>query len=171
MLKEKMEKALNDQVQWETYSAYIYLSMAAHFQAKGLPGFANWMRVQYQEEMFHAMKFYDFILERGGKVSLQAIPEPPHDWASPLAVFEHALEHEEGVTERINNLSDLAIAAKDHATAICLQWFVTEQVEEEANVTDIIQKLKLMEGATGALFMLDKELAARVFVPPAAAAE
>lgn len=170
MLKEKMEKALNDQVQWELYSAYIYLAMSAWFQAQGLPGFANWMRIQFQEETMHAMKFHDFVLERGGRARLQAIDAPPHDWKSPLAAFEHALEHEEGVTERINKLMSLAMEAKDHATAIFLQWFVTEQIEEEASVQDIIQKLKLAEGATGGMFMLDKDLAARVFTPPAAEA-
>lgn len=170
MLKEKMEKALNDQVQWELYSAYIYLAMSAWFQAQGLPGFANWMRIQFQEETMHAMKFHDFILERGGRARLQAIDAPPRDWKSPLAAFEHALEHEEGVTERINKLMSLALEAKDHATAIFLQWFVTEQIEEEASVQDIIQKLKLTEGATGGMFMLDKDLAARVFTPPAAEA-
>ncbi len=170
MLKDKMEKALNDQVQWELYSAYIYLAMSAWFQAQGLPGFANWMRIQFQEETMHAMKFHDFILERGGRARLQAIDAPPRDWKSPLAAFEHALEHEEGVTERINKLMSLALEAKDHATAIFLQWFVTEQIEEEASVQDIIQKLKLTEGATGGMFMLDKDLAARVFTPPAAEA-
>lgn len=170
MLKEKMEKALNDQVQWELYSAYIYLAMSAWFQAQGLPGFANWMRIQFQEETMHAMKFHDFILERGGRASLQAIDAPPRDWKSPLAAFEHALEHEEGVTERINNLMSVAMEAKDHATTIFLQWFVTEQIEEESSVQDIIQKLKLTEGATGGMFMLDKDLAARVFTPPAATA-
>lgn len=170
MLKDKMEKALNDQVQWELYSAYIYLSMSAWFQDRGLPGFANWMRIQFQEETTHAMKLYDFILERGGRVKLQAVDAPPHDWKSPLAAFEHALEHEEGVTERINKLMSLAMEAKDHATAIFLQWFVTEQIEEEASVQDIIQKLKLAEGAAGGMFMLDKDLAARVFTPPAAEA-
>lgn len=170
MLKEKMEKALNDQVQWELYSAYIYLAMSAWFQAQGLPGFANWMRIQFQEETMHAMKFHDFVLERGGRARLQAIDAPPHDWKSPLAAFEHALEHEEGVTERINKLMSLAMEAKDHATAIFLQWFVTEQIEEEASVQDIIQKLKLAEGAAGGMFMLDKDLAARVFTPPAAEA-
>ncbi len=170
MLKDTMEKALNDQVQWELYSAYIYLAMSAWFQAQGLPGFANWMRIQFQEETMHAMKFHDFILERGGRARLQAIDAPPHDWKSPLAAFEHALEHEEGVTERINKLMSLAMEAKDHATAIFLQWFVTEQIEEEASVQDIIQKLKLTEGATGGMFMLDKDLAARALPPPAAEA-
>lgn len=170
MLSKKMEKALNDQVQWELYSGYIYLAMAAYFSDLGLPGFANWMRVQEQEERFHALKFHDFLLERGGRAKLGAIEAPPDAWKSPLAAFEHALEHEQGVTSRINALMDTAIKEKDHATSIFLQWFVSEQVEEEASVTEIIQKLKLVGEMPGGLFHLDKELAARVFTPPPAGA-
>ncbi len=166
MLSKTMEKAINDQVHWELYSAYIYVSMASYFEAKGLMGFANWMHVQDQEEKFHAQRFYDYIVERGGRVVLQAIEAPPHDWDSPLAVFEEALKHEEGVTARIYALMDQALAEKDHGTASFLKWFIDEQVEEEASVADVISKLKLVESTPGGWFMLDKDLATRVFTPP-----
>jgi ferritin len=164
-----MEKALNDQIQAEIYSAYLYLSMEAYFQSINLGGFASWMQVQYQEEMAHAMKFYGFINERGGRVILQAIDAPPSDWASPLAVFEATLEHEQKVTARINDLVDVAIAERDHATNIFLQWFVAEQVEEEDSANGVIEQIKLF-GEAG-LFMLDRELGQRTFTPPAAEAE
>jgi ferritin len=166
MLSKTMEKALNDQVQWELYSAYLYVSMATYFENKGLIGFANWLHVQDQEEKFHAQRFYDFIVNRGGRVILQAIPAPPHDWASPLAVFEEALAHEQGVTSRIYKLMDLALEERDHGTASFLKWFIDEQVEEEANVADVIAKLKLVDQTPGGAFMLDKDLAVRVFTPP-----
>ena len=170
MLNKKMEKALNDQVNAELYSAYLYLSMAACFQAMNLPGLANWMRVQTQEEMFHAVKFYDFILQRGGSVKLAAIAAPPVAWASPLKAFEHTLSHEEAVTARINNLVSAATSAKDYATNNFLQWFVSEQVEEEANANELVQRLKLIGKSAEALLLLDQELAKRVFVMPAAPA-
>jgi ferritin len=166
MLSKTMEKALNDQVQWELYSAYLYVSMATYFENKGLMGFANWLHVQDQEEKFHAQRFYDFIVNRGGRVILQAIPAPPHDWASPLTVFEEALAHEQGVTSRIYKLMDLALEERDHGTASFLKWFIDEQVEEEANVADVIAKLKLVDQTPGGAFMLDKDLAVRVFTPP-----
>ena len=168
MIKEKMQEALNQQVNAELYSSYLYLSMAAYFESINLKGFANWMRVQTQEELVHAMKFYDFIIERGGKVVLSAIESPPTEWASPLAVFKHAYEHEQKVTGLINTLVDLAIAEQDQATNNFLQWFVAEQVEEEASADEVVQKIKLMGDASGGLFMLDRELAQRVFTPPAA---
>ena len=146
MLSPTMEKALNDQVHWELHSAYLYVSMATYFEDKGLMGFANWLHVQDQEEKFHAQKFYNYIVERGGRVILQAIEAPPHDWASPLAVFEDALGHE--------------------GTASFLKWFIDEQVEEEASVADVIAKLKLVDQTPGGAFMLDKDLATRVFTPP-----
>jgi len=168
MLGKKMEKALNDQITWEFYSGYIYLSMSAWFQAQGLPGFANWMEVQNQEEVFHATKMFRYVLESGGKVELGAIAKPKAAWKKPLDAFQDALAHEQGVTARINALVDLAQKEKDHATNNFLQWFVSEQVEEEANVSDIISKLRLV-GDGGALFMLDKDLATRVFTPPVGA--
>lgn len=168
MLSEKMEKALNDQIMWELYSSYLYLSMSAHFLSVNLAGFANWMRVQAQEELLHAIKFYDFVNERGGRVVLQTVKAPPSEWTTPVSVFEDTLKHERQVTKRINDLVDVALKEKDHATNIFLQWFVTEQVEEEASVKEILEKLKLLGDARGGLFMLDRELAQRVFTPPAA---
>lgn len=167
MLTERMQEALNDQFNFEMYSANVYLSMAAWFDSKSLSGFANWMKVQYQEEMFHAMKFYEFINERGGRVRLQQLAEPQYEWENPLAVFQSSYNHEQTVTTRINNLMSTAHEAKDHASINFLQWFIGEQVEEEANVDNIIQQMKLIEGAPGAMFMLDRELGQRTFTPPA----
>ena len=167
MIGKKMETALNMQVNAELYSSYLYLSMEAYFQSLSLKGFANWMRCQAQEELFHAMKMYDHILERGGKVSLTAIEGPQIDWDSALAVFEATLEHEINVTGMINNLVDIAIEERDHASNTFLQWYVNEQVEEEASADDVIQQLKLMGDATNGLFLIDKDLGARVFTPPA----
>lgn len=166
MLTAKMETALNDQVKWELYSSYLYLSMSAYFADTGLPGFSNWMRIQAQEELSHAMKFYDYVLERGGRVELKAIDAPENQWKNTQDVIEETLKHEQFVTKRINELVDTAIEERDHATNIFLQWFVTEQVEEEDSVNEVLAKLKLV-GNEGGLFMLDKELGARVFTPPA----
>lgn len=166
-----MDKALNDQVQAEFFSAYLYLSMVAYFEDQGLKGCAAWMRAQTQEEMFHGMKFYGFIIDRGGRVVLQALDQPTIKWKSPLAAFEAALKHEQLVTARINALMNKAIEEKDHATASFLQWFVNEQVEEEDSVTAVIQKLKLAGEASGALFYLDNELGQRVFTMPTPAAD
>jgi ferritin len=171
MLNNDMEKALNAQVNAEMYSAYLYLSMSAFFQSKSLGGFAGWMRVQAQEEMVHAMKFYDFINERGGRVILDPIEAPPTDWDSPLATFEAVYEHEQKVTGLINELVELALEKHDHATNIFLQWFVSEQVEEEDSANDVVEKIKLVGDAKGGLFMLDRELGQRVFTPPAASSE
>ena len=171
MLNNDMEKALNAQVNAEMYSAYLYLSMSAFFQSKSLSGFAGWMRVQAQEEMVHAMKFYDFINERGGRVILEPIEAPPTDWDSPLATFEAVYEHEQKVTGLINELVELAREKHDHATNIFLQWFVSEQVEEEDSANEVVEKIKLVGDAKGGLFMLDRELGQRVFTPPATTSE
>ncbi|MBW2651990.1 MAG: ferritin [Deltaproteobacteria bacterium] len=168
MIKEKIQDALNEQINAELYSSYLYLSMSAYFESINLKGFASWMRVQTQEELVHAMKFYDYLIERGGKVVLSSIESPPTEWPSPLAIFENAYQHEQKVTGLINELVDLAIAEKDHATNIILQWFVSEQVEEEASADEVVQKIKLMGDARGGIFMLDRELAQRVFTPPTA---
>ena len=168
MLKEKMLAAVNKQINAEMYSAYLYLSMEAYFQSINLTGFANWMRTQTQEEMMHAMKIYDFVFERGGKVTLEAIDKPPFSWDSPLAAFKEVLKHEQHVTSLINDLVDLAIKEKDHASNIFLQWFVTEQVEEEASADAVIQRLKLAKDNASGLFMIDAELGQRVFTMPAA---
>ncbi len=171
MLNNDMEKALNAQVNAEMYSAYLYLSMSAYFQSKSLGGFASWMRVQAQEEMVHAMKLYDFINERGGRVTLELIEAPPTEWDSPLATSEAVYEHEQKVTGLINELVELALEKHDHATSIFLQLFVSEQVEEEDSANDVVEKIKLMGDARGGLFMLDRELGQRVFTPPAATSE
>ncbi len=169
MISKKMEGALNGQVNAELYSAYLYLSMESYFKSLNLNGFASWMRVQTQEEVMHAMKIYEFINERGGKVVLKAIEGPPTEWDCPLAVFEAVYVHEQKVTGLINDLVDLAIKEKDHATNSFLQWFVNEQVEEESSADEIVQQLKMMENAPGGMFMLDRELGQRVFTPPVTA--
>ncbi len=168
MISKKMEKALNEQVNAELFSAYLYLSMEAYFKSLNLNGFSNWMRVQTQEEITHAMKIYEFIDERGGRITLKAIDGPDTEWDSPLEVFKAVYEHEQKVTSLINDLVNLAIEEKDHATNTFLQWFVNEQVEEEASADQVVQQLKMMEKAPGGLFLLDRELAQRVFTPPAA---
>ncbi len=167
MLSERMQAALCGQLNAELYSSYLYLSMSAYFQSTGLPGFANWMRVQAQEEMVHVMKFYDYVNERDGRVTLELVEKPPSEWDSALAVFEHTYKHEQNVTGLINKLVDLAIEEKDHAANNFLQWFIAEQVEEEASAKEVLQKLKIMGDAPGGLFMLDSELATRVFTVPA----
>jgi len=171
MLKERIEKALNDQVNAEMFSAYLYLSMSSCFAAMNFSGFAQWMKVQAMEEMSHAMKIYDFIIERGGRVTLAQIDAPETAWESPLAAFEAAYKHEQYITSRINDLVDMAIEERDHATNIFLQWFVSEQVEEEASADEIVQKLKLVGDQGNAIFMLDRELGSRGFALPSAGAE
>ena len=166
MISKKMESALNDQINAEMYSSYLYLAMSAYFQSINLSGFANWMKIQAQEEMVHAIKFYDFINERGGRVSLQSIEAPPEDWKSPLDVFDATLAHEQKVTSLINSLVDIAMEERDHATNIFLQWFVSEQVEEEDTANEILQKIKLMADAPGGMFMLDNEMGQRIFTAP-----
>ncbi len=165
MLKEKMKEALNRQVNEELYSAYLYLSMSAHFESVGLKGFANWMNVQYKEETDHVMEIYNYLISQGANVRLFAIKEPPHKWDTPLQAFEDTLKHEQYITKCINNLMDLAEELKDRATYSFLQWFIDEQVEEEENDREIIDKLKFIEGSKNGLFMLDKELSQRKHVP------
>lgn len=167
MISEKITSALNEQMKWEMYSANLYLAMSAYFSDIGLPGFANWMRIQYQEETDHALKFYDFVLSRGGAAKLSAIDEPPSTWANALDAFKATALHEAEVTRRINELVHLAKAEHDFATDIFLQWFVTEQIEEEESVKNIIDRLKLVNGEGQGLLMLDAEAAARVYTPPA----
>lgn len=166
MLGEKMVAALNEQINRELYSAYLYLSMSAYSTYTGLKGFANWFMVQYQEEMTHVMKIYDYVNNQGGQVKLKAVVQPPTEFGSGLEMFEKTLAHEKFVTKCINELVNLAIDEKDHATNIFLQWFVTEQIEEEANDNEIISKLKLVGKEGNGLFMIDRELATRIFVPP-----
>jgi ferritin len=161
MLTEKMQTALNGQLNAELYSSYLYLSMNAYFKSVNLDGFANWMYYQAQEELEHSMKFYDFVIQRGGKVVLTQIEAPPTEWDSPMTVFEATLAHEQKVTGLINDLVEVALEERDHATNIFLQWFVSEQVEEEESVNGVLEQLKLMGDAQGGLFMIDRELAKR----------
>jgi ferritin len=166
MLSKKMEKAINRQINAELYSSYLYLSMATYFESISLGGFSNWMRQQAQEELFHAMKMFDFVCERGGRVILTAIDGPPSAWKSPLETFQNVLAHEQKVTALINDLVNLALDERDHATNIFLQWFVSEQVEEEATAGALADKLKLIGKDANGLFMLDTELGQRVFTMP-----
>lgn len=163
VINEKMQNAINEQINAEIYSAYMYLSMSAYFQTQGLQGFANWMYIQWQEEMTHAMKFFNYIHERGGKITLKEIKQPPHAWSSALEVMEASLEHEQLVTSLINNLVDISLKEKDYATNNMLQWYVKEQVEEEDNVSTIIDELKMIGDNKHGLLMLDKELRGRTF--------
>ncbi len=167
MLSKQMENALTEQINAEFYSSYMYLSMATYFDSIGLPGAAQWMKAQTEEEWFHGMKLLNFVNERGGKVTLKAIKQPPTKWKSALNVFQDVLAHEQKVTGLINNLVNLALDERDHATNIFLQWFVSEQVEEEDSVGSVLDKLKLIGKDTSALFTLDAELGQRIFTPPA----
>ena len=161
MLSKAMQDAINEQIKNEFYSAYMYLSMAAYFEAKNLPGFAKWLRVQFREEQEHAMKFYDYVLERNGTVNLQAIPQPPVEWEGNLEAFQHVLEHEQKVTGMINKLYETALEEKDYASQIMLQWSISEQVEEEKNASDIIEQLLLIDARGTAVLMLDHQLGKR----------
>lgn len=164
MLKDQVLKALNKQINAEMHSAYLYLSMSAYFEAKGLGGFANWMKVQYKEELSHALKIFDFVNERNGRVLLEPIDGVPTDFGGIIDVFEKTLAHEQKVTQMIDELMDVAVAASDHATQSFLQWFVDEQVEEEANVNELLDNLRLIDGQGNGLFMLNRELQGRTFV-------
>jgi ferritin len=169
MIGKKMQEALNAQLNAEFYSSYLYLSMAAYFESTDLPGFSNWMRIQFQEEQFHSMKLYNYILERGGKVILEPIEAPPSEWGGALAVFEATLAHEEKVTGLINDLVYLARDERDNAADIFLQWYVKEQVEEEDNVSTVLGQLRHIKDSPQALFLFDRELGQRIFTPPTAA--
>ncbi len=166
MISEKMQEALNEQVNKEFYSAYMYLAMSAYCDTIGLPGFSNWMRMQYEEESLHVTKMFDYILDQGGQVHLKMIEEPPKEYGTPLEVFEKTLEHEQYVTDLIHKLMDLAIDERDYATQTLLQWYVTEQVEEESNVNDVVAPLRMVGEDKGGLMMIDQQLALRI--PPVA---
>ncbi len=169
MIKEKVLNAINEQINAEQYSALLYLSMSAYFNEIGLPGFANWMYIQYQEELSHANKFFNYVHERDGKVQLKAIEQMPTQFEGVIDVFEKTLEHEQKVTSLIDNLVDIALEQRDHASQSFLQWFVDEQVEEEANVKEILDTLKLIDGQGNGIFMLDREMRQRKFVDATAA--
>lgn len=161
MISKKMAKDIGEQINREFYSAYLYLAMSAYAESTGLKGFANWFRIQAEEEDGHAMRFIDYVHEQGGRVELAAIQKPPFDFKSPMAMFEMTLKHEQYVTRSIHALMDLAIKEKDHATSSMLKWFVDEQVEEEANAQDLVTKLKMIGASAGSLLYLDGKLAKR----------
>jgi ferritin len=161
MLSQTLHDAINEQLNYELYSAYIYLAMAAYYDSITRPGFAHWMRVQAQEEVEHAMKFYTYIYDRGGKVALQAIAQPPADFRSELDAFEKALAHERKVTARINDLYAQAVKDNDYASQSFLRWFVDEQVQEERDASQIVEMLKMIGDSKNGLFMLDHELGER----------
>jgi len=167
MLKKKVETKINSQINAELYSSYLYYAMANYFETISLSGAAHWMRTQAMEELVHVYKFAEYVNDRQGTVKLTAIKAPPTAWKSPLAVFEEAYKHEVHVTGLINKLVDVAQAESDHATVNFLQWFVGEQVEEEASADQVVQQLKLVDKSEGGLFMLDKELGTRpATLPP-----
>lgn len=161
MLSQSLQDALNEQIKNEFYSAHVYLAMSSWFEDKGLPGFAKWMRVQYSEELSHGLKIFDFINDRDGRAHVLGFDAPPTEWSSPLAVFENSYEHEQKVTAMINNLYATAQAEPDYATLILMQWFISEQVEEEKNAKIIVDQLKLAGDSGSALLILDREFGAR----------
>lgn len=166
MISEKMQDALNEQVNKEFYSAYMYLAMSAYCNNIGLPGFSHWMRMQYEEENLHVTKMYDYILDQGGAVHLQTIEEPAKEYGAPVDIFQKTLEHEQYVTGLIHKLMDLAVEERDYATQTFLQWYVTEQVEEESNVNDILAPLRMVGDDKGGLMMLDQKLMQRMTPTP-----
>jgi len=166
MITEKMQQAFLEQINKELYSEYLYLSMKAYFARLNLKGFVNWMSIQVQEEHAHAMGMFDYILERGGEIILDKIDKPKNNWESPLEVFKDVVSHEQYITSQINALYDVADSEKDRAAQLFLNWYIKEQVEEEASAGDILSHLELIKDDTKALLDLDKELAARVFNPP-----
>jgi ferritin len=168
MIPDKITKSFNEQIMHEFYSAYLYLSMAAWLETEGLEGMGRWMRVQAMEEMTHAMKFFDHILERGGEPELLAIEKPPVKWDSPLAAFENALAHEQFISGKINDLMTLSLAESDHASRTMLQWFVDEQVEEEDSASKNVYNVKMVGDRGQGLLMVDREMGARVFKIPLA---
>lgn len=167
MIKQNIADALNAQINAEMYSSYLYMSMATYLDDIPMPGFAHWMRIQAQEEMTHAVRMHNYLRERSSRVLLTAIDGPATDWDSPRAVAEEVVAHEAKVTGLINDLVDLAMAEKDHATYNFLQWFVAEQVEEEASAADLVGQIKMVANTGGAMYMLDKELGSRAFNMPA----
>jgi len=167
MISEKLQDAINDQISFEIASGIIYKAMAAYLASEDLPGFEKWMETQYQEEIFHSEKLATYVNDAGGRVKYLAMDAPQNDYDSPLDAFETALKHEQLVTSRINNLMRIAKDENDFAAQICLQWFITEQIEEEATFGQIIAELKRIEGDGRGLIMLDRELGQRTFTPPA----
>jgi ferritin len=169
MITKKMEKALNAQINKEFYSAYLYLAMSAYCNKSNMPGCEHWFRMQYDEEVIHMTKMFDYLMQHGGEARLMQIDEPSNDFGSILGAFEASLKHEQFVTKSINELLDVAVEERDHATQVFLQWFITEQVEEEANVKEIVDRLKMIGDNGAALMMIDDRLALRLPPAPAAA--
>lgn len=169
MINSKVEAIINRQINAELYSAYLYLSMSSYFESLNLSGFANWMRVQFEEEQFHAFKFVDYLNERGGRVLLEAIEKPQIEWENVIEVFEQTLEHEKHVTSLLNEIAELAEVEKDRATRNLMVWFIDEQVEEEGSAEKILNELKWINGEGHGMLMLDREMATRVFTPPTGA--
>ena len=167
MLNDSMQEVLNRQINFEFYSAHLYLSMSAYFNSIDLDGFSHWMRVQYEEEVYHAMKLLDFIHTRDGRVRLLAIEAPPLDWDSPLHAFQETYEHERKITGLINDLVTKSIKDNDHATQNFLQWYIAEQVEEEASVKSVMAKLKLAGDSRSGILLLDQEMGKRIRSIPA----
>jgi ferritin len=161
MISQTLTDALNEQLKQELYSSYLYLSMSAYCDQQSLTGFAHWMRLQADEEREHAMKFFDFIQDRDGRAVLQSLPQPPRDFGSPVNLFEQVLAHEQEVTSLIEQLYRKAVAEQDHATQVFLQWFISEQVEEEKTASQILETLRMAGDNKVALLMLDRELGAR----------
>ena len=161
MISKAMQEAINEQINKELYSSYLYLSMAAYFENKNLSGFAKWLHVQTDEERGHGMKFYQHLVDRGGRVGLKAISAPATEWQSYLEVFKEVQSHEAAVTASINNLYGLAVKEKDYPLQVLLQWFINEQVEEEKNAADIVQQLELIDAHGTAVLMLDHQLGKR----------
>lgn len=170
MITKRMEEALNGQINKEFYSAYLYLAMSAYCNQLNMPGAEHWFRMQYDEEVIHMTKMFDYVMQHGGNARLMQIDEPPHEFGAVQEVFETSLAHEQFVTKSINELLDIAVEERDHATQVFLQWFITEQVEEEANVDNIVQRLKLAGDNGGALMMIDEKLATRLPPTPPQAA-
>lgn len=166
MISKKMEQMLNEQINKELFSSHLYLSMCSYFLEKELDGFANFFRVQAQEELFHAHKQFDYIHHAGGKITMMAVAQPQTDFDSTLQAFEVTLKHERSVSQSINDLAKQAISEDDYATHAFLQWFLTEQVEEEALVNNLLAKLRMIGDNTSALYLLNTELAQRSFTPP-----
>ena len=166
-MKKNIEKIINDQINAEIYSSYLYYSMAAYFDDINLTGFSKWMKVQAEEELIHVKKMFDFVCERDGRVILAAIDAPPTEWNSPLDALKNVHSHEQYVTDRINKIVDLAISESDHATNNFLQWFIAEQVEEEASASGLVKQLEFIKDNSQGIFMMDRELKQRVLNPPA----
>ena len=169
MITKRMEEALNGQINKELYSAYLYLAMSAYCNKLGMPGAEHWFRMQYDEEVVHMTKMFDYVMQHGGEAYLMQVDEPPREFGSIIEVFESSLEHEQFITRAINDLLDVAVEEKDHASQVFLQWYITEQVEEESNVRDIVDRLKLAGDSGGALMMIDDKLSQRTPPTPPAA--